>query len=148
MNNISAQSRVYIDSNIFIYFIEGVPDFYDQVSDFFELLATVGASIFTNEITIAECIYKPSANNDTIAVAAFKKLFYAKNEVQLIQLNGELSTSAARHGGTLGLKLMDSIHYLSALEAGCDYFITSDKAFRSCPEMTVIHIHKEGHPIA
>ncbi len=142
MNNISAQSRVYIDSNIFIYFIEGVPDFYDQVSDFFELLATVGASIFTNEITIAECIYKPSANNDTIAVAAFERLFYAKNEVQLIQLTGELSTSAARHSGKFGLKLMDSIHHLSALEAGCDYFITSDKSFRSDKNVTVILIRK------
>jgi predicted nucleic acid-binding protein len=142
MDEISATSRVYIDSNIFIYLIEAVPDFFAEVEAIFALLHTVGARVMTNEITVSECIYKPHKTDDFALVKIYEELFADDGDIQLQPLSGELANRAAAIAENLGLKLIDAIHYLSALEANCDYFITSDMAFRSGRKMTVIHIRK------
>jgi len=44
------------------------------------------------------------------------------------------------YGGKLNLKLIDSIHYFSAINTGCRYFITNDTQFKSTPEMQVLYL--------
>ncbi len=140
MDEIRAGTLVYIDTNVFVYFIEAAPGFYPGVKSLFERIAAVGATILTNELTLAECIYLPSRESDHELVELYQTLFDGSSDVKMLPLNGALASRAALAGGVLGLKLMDAIHYLSALEAGCDVFVTGDGAFKSGPSMTVIKV--------
>jgi predicted nucleic acid-binding protein len=140
MDNISARSLVYIDTNVFIYFVESTPNAYEKAKAIFELIAEKGARIATNEITLAECIYKPSQDSDARLVEVYERLFDKKSEIAMLTLDGALAKRAAQQGSKLGLKLIDAIHYLSALEAGCDVFVTSDKSFKSGPKMRVFKL--------
>ncbi len=140
MDEIVGSSIVYVDTNIFVYFIESSPTFFQLAKRLFEHIDNVGARILTSEITLAECIYKPSKDNDLELVGIYESVFERSGEVELLPLDGAVAKRSAIVAGNLGLKLIDAIHYLSALESGCDYFVTSDASFKSGPTMAVIQI--------
>jgi predicted nucleic acid-binding protein len=129
-------SRIYVDSNIWIYFIEGNPDFAQAVRTLFQAADAAGARLATNEIAVAECLYKPSTEGNAPLLDIYERLF-GSGEIDILLLDGTLAKQAALHGGQLGLKLIDAIHYLSALNHGCNWFITSDARFKSGPDMKV-----------
>lgn len=137
MNKFKSGARAYIDANIFIYFMEGDDAFVQKAADLFARLGDAEAELTTNELTCAECLYKPAKDGNQKAIDAYEQLF-SSGEIDLLPLDGVLAKTAAMHGGALGLKLPDAIHYLCALEAGCDYFITADAQFKSGPKMKVV----------
>jgi predicted nucleic acid-binding protein len=140
MNEIERGSLVYLASNIFIYFIETTPGFHPLVKDLFAHVAQVGAIVLTSELTLAECIYQPGRDVDQPLVLLYKSLLERSGDVELLELDGALVKRAALDGGAIGLKLFDAIHFVSALEVGCDFFITADAAFKSGPAMKVMRL--------
>jgi predicted nucleic acid-binding protein len=140
MNEIERGSVVYLDSNIFIYFIETTPGFHPQTKDLFAHIAKVGAIVLTSELTLAECIYQPSRDKDQELIFLYENLLEMSGDVELLELGGTLVKRAALNGGALGLKLLDAIHFVSALESGCDFFVTADAAFKSGPAMKVLRL--------
>lgn len=141
MDRISSHSRVYIDTNVIIYLVEANDDFYNQVRMIFEIIQNADAKILTSEMTKSECLDKPLRNNDSALVANYHR-FFANSGLDFLVHTVAQSNRAAHEAERLKLQLNDAIHYLSALEAGCNYFITSDKTFKSGPKMTVIQIKK------
>lgn len=140
MDEVQAESRVYIDTNVFVYFVETTVGFFPGVKALFEHITAVGAQVVTSELTLAECVYRPSRDEDAPLVALYETLFDGKGDVEMLPLNGALARRAGLAGGVLGLKLMDAIHYVSALEAGCNVFVSGDGSFKSGPSMTVIKV--------
>jgi predicted nucleic acid-binding protein len=140
MDEISEESRDYVDTNIFVYFLESLPGFFDAARSFFAHSDAVGARLFTSEFTLAEWLYQPSRDNDLPLVSEHELLIEQSGDVELIALDGALARRAARRGGKFGLKLADAIHFVSALEAGGDFFVTADTAFKSGPAMKVLRL--------
>jgi predicted nucleic acid-binding protein len=139
MIELDQTSRIYVDTNIWIYYIEAKPDLWPRVDAFFEKAEAARAALVTNEIAIAECLVKPSRQGEHQIVDLYET-FFASGEIEITALNGELARRAALATGTLGLKLIDAIHYLSALEADCNYLLTADGHFKSGPRLQVISI--------
>jgi predicted nucleic acid-binding protein len=137
---ITNASRLYADSNVFIYLLEASPDFFVLAKRLFDHIDTVGARLLTNELTLAECIYKPSREDDGVLVSRYEAFLEPGDEIEIIGLDGALATRAAKAGGKLGLKLADAVHYLSAYESGCQFFVTADTRVRSSPELEVLNI--------
>jgi predicted nucleic acid-binding protein len=135
-------SRLYADSNVFIYLIEASPDFFVLAKRLFDHIDTVGARVLTNELTLAECIYKPSREDNSVLVARYEAFLEPGDEIEIIGLDGALARRAAKAGGKLGLKLADAVHYLSAYESGCQFFVTADTRVRSSPGLEVINIQR------
>eukprot|EP01035_Chromulina_nebulosa_P019050 gene19050-biopygen14352 len=140
MNEFTDASSVYIDTNIFIYWVEAVEPFFGDTKALFKRIGEVSCRVVTSEITLAECLYKPARDGDDALVALYERLFEQSGDIDLAALNGDVTKKAAKNGGILGLKLIDAVHYVTALENGCDYFVTSDDRFRSGPAMQVLRI--------
>ena len=134
-----ADSRIYVDTNIWIYFLEGHPTFAPKVRALFVAADTSSCLLSTSEMTIAECLVKPARDGDGRKIAAYDALF-GNGAIEILPLDGALARRAAICSGALGLKLLDAIHYVSAREAECRYFLTADGRFKSGAEMTVIGI--------
>ena len=182
MDRFESASRIYVDSNIWVYFIEANPEFVEKVRRLFAAAQEAGAQLFTSELAPVACVGQfsrfcqahrevrgPRAALDRAlpgALAALSiyvtrptsrmpvhtggrrqrsgALAYARlfdsGEIEITPLDGGLAKRAAVNGGQLGLKLIDAIHYMSALEWACDIFLTSDSAFKSGPMTEVIMI--------
>lgn len=139
MNEMVLGSRVYVDANVIIYFVEFNPQFTKKANDMFANVDRVGAFLLTNEITIAECLYRPAKHGDRKALLAYER-FFNSGEIEITPLDGSLARRAALNGGGLALKLIDAIHYFAAIETHCDFFATADGMFKSSPEMEILRI--------
>jgi predicted nucleic acid-binding protein len=133
-------SKVYVDSNMFIYQFEKLEGFWERVALRFSEVEKQGGRLFTSELTVAECCYKPAGEGNALLLSAYEDFFEESGEVELVSLSGDLVKGAALVGASVGLKLLDAIHYVSALEAGCTHFLTGDKAFRSGAELKVVQL--------
>lgn len=140
---ITNASRLYADSNIFIYLIESSPEYFVLAKRVFDRIDAVGARLLTNELTLAECIYKPSRDDNTALVSKYEAFLEPGDEIEIIGLDGALAWRAAKAGGKLGLKLADAVHYLSAYETGCQFFVTADTRVRSSPGLEVLNIRSQ-----
>jgi predicted nucleic acid-binding protein len=139
MLDLAGARRVYIDTDVWIYLIEGNPDHVAHARALFLALGAAGAPAVTNELTVAECLTKLARDADEATIADYDRLF-GSGEVELTALDGGLARRAAMVAGKLGLKLVDAIHYVAALEAECSLLVTGDRRFRSGPVMQVVHL--------
>jgi predicted nucleic acid-binding protein len=95
--------------------------------------------LVTSELTVAECLYRPYKDRNRQQADVYESLF-ASGTLDVYPLSGALIIQAAKDGGALGLKLMDAVHYLSALEAGCDQLVTADRRFKSTRYLEVVNL--------
>lgn len=142
MAKLSASDRIYVDTNIWIYFVEGNAKWADRIEAFFREAQLARSQLVTSELAIAECLYRPAKDGNHQAIAAYDRLF-GSGEIGILALNSGIIRLAAMHGGQIGLKLIDAIHYMTALDAACEYFATSDSKFRSGPKMQIISFGDE-----
>ncbi len=67
---ILAAEKIYVDTNIIIYFVEGNQEYQDIAAELFEYTVGNGIPLITSEITVAECLmgaYK--IRNETLVQA-------------------------------------------------------------------------------
>ena len=81
-----------MDLNVFVYLFEGPPEFFASVMSFFEQTAKAGARLMTSEFTLAECIYKPSREDDFALVAKYEALLEPGDEIEIVGLDGALAS--------------------------------------------------------
>ncbi len=133
-------SKVYIDSNMFIYQFEKLDGFAERAAVRFSEVEKQGGRLLTSELTIAECCYKPAGDDNALLLSAYEEFFEQSGEVELVLLRGSVVKQAALIGASVGLKLLDAIHYVSVLDAGCTHFLTGDRAFKSSSELRVVQL--------
>ncbi len=139
MTGVSTQSVIYVDTNVLVYYVDGLSDLTPRATAFLNTARADGARLVTSELTIAECVYKWYRDRNPARVAIYHDLFRSRF-IEVYPLTGDLAIRAAEEGGALGLKLLDAIHYMSAIEAGCDVFVTADRKFRSTRYLEVVGI--------
>ena len=73
-------------------------------------------------------------------VQKYELLLEDSSLIEMVPLAGGLIKKAALSAGDFGLKLIDTIHFISAFAGDCDFFLTNDDAFKSSLDLTVIQI--------
>ena len=132
------RSRLYCDTNIFIYLLEGNLLLAETVGRILDVFEAAELTVVTSELAVAECLYKPAREGDAGLISDYERLFVS-GEFEILALTAGRLRSAALEGGRLGLKLLDAIHFATAIDAGCRYFLTADRRFCSAREVEVIH---------
>jgi predicted nucleic acid-binding protein len=140
MTLIADNAKIYVDTNIFIYLIEGHESFFRAANGFIRDCRSKAALLLTSELTVAECLYGAYKAQDRRKVDAYRELFSVSNIMQLLPLDRQVALDGARLGAPLGLKLIDGIHYASALRAGCDLFVSSDRRISRLPDIPVTRL--------
>ena len=137
MIDLAGINRVYVDTNVFIYFVEFENSLGDTAREWLDAVTATGRPIVVSRLTLLECIGKPAKDDDQELVQLYRSTLTKSPEIEMVELETHILESAALKGGKLGLKLLDAIHYFTALHLGCDLFLTNDARFRSTPDMRV-----------
>lgn len=130
--------RVYFDTNPIIYYIEQVQPFYEIVCPIFESIGMGEIQAYTSEFTLTEMLIKPVRENAIPLIQDIKDLLLDPDLFALTKTYQELFIKSAEFGGQYGLRSADSIHFVSAIENHCHYFVTNDKKFKSQNGVQVI----------
>lgn len=132
--------RVYVDTNIFVYFLERHERYFDTVLPFFQLFDEGLSFACTGDAAVAETLFKPYQVDDVIRVSEFKAFFANDEFISVLPHTTKVFELAAELAPKRGMKLIDALHYATAVLAGCNFILTNDAGFASNSEIEVIYL--------
>jgi predicted nucleic acid-binding protein len=132
--------RVYVDTNIFIYFLEQHDRYFDGVATFFQLFNDGLSIATTGDAVVAETLYKPYQIGDALRVSEFKEFFSNDEFITVLPHTTRAFELAAELAAKRGMKLIDALHYATAALAGCKFILTNDHGFTSSDAIEVIRL--------
>lgn len=133
-------SRLYVDSNIFIYLVEGRGADHDIVGALLKEAAARNIRLMTSEVTIAECLHGAFKQGNDKLANVYRDLLSAGIVAETIPGDPVLFEYAAYVGASLSLKLIDAIHVASATIFECDAFLTNDRGIRAPENLRIIQL--------
>lgn len=134
--------RVYMDSNIFIYFLEQSEGYFECVALFIEACEAGKFMGFTGDVAVAETMIQPYRKGNLPLIASIKAFFASENFLSIQSHDAAVFDLAAQLRARRGMKLIDALHYATALKAGCTFFLSNDTGIKSDAPMEVISINE------
>ncbi|HML13318.1 MAG TPA: PIN domain-containing protein [Xanthobacteraceae bacterium] len=132
----SADKRVYVDSNVLIYAVEGVQGTAAPAKELIKFLRGHRGLIFTSEISLAE-VLAPSKRRGAWPLRAKRRVYLDllvfSGAVQLVPVTREILIRTADLRQIAAMKLPDAIHLESAIRSGCRFLVTGDTNFKKLP---------------
>ena len=122
--------RVYIDTNIIIYLIEGFPAYQSLTDDVRDMLENDEFDAYTSELSICECLVKPLKVGASDITSLFHTFLEESGCFSLIPVDKDILISSAYISASTGMKIPDAIHVATAIASDCDIFLSNDKNIR------------------
>ncbi|MGB7282978.1 MAG: PIN domain-containing protein [Candidatus Acidiferrum sp.] len=117
-------SRVFWDTNLFIYLFEGSSTFTKEVSALRSRMLARRDQLLTSAITLGEILVKPMEQGDSTAVAYYQKLI--TSTAVLVPFEEKAALVYARLRTDRSLRPPDAIQLACAASARVDLFVTND----------------------
>jgi predicted nucleic acid-binding protein len=132
--------RVYLDSCIFIYFLERDAKRFDLVSTLMQGCSAQKIFAFTGAAAVAEVMVKPYRHGDANAIWQTEQFLAQPRFLTFCEHPLTLFLLAAKAAGERKMKLVDALHYVTAQQNDCAFLITNDRAYKSDDSITVIQL--------
>ncbi len=130
-------SRVFFDTNLFIYLLEDRGERGSRVARLLERMSDRGDELLTSTLTLAEVLVKPYAAGNLEWAARYEKLLNVPG-VSLLPFDRASARIYAQLRQDRAMKPPDAIQLSCAASAKCDLFLTNDDRLSS---KTVPGIH-------
>jgi len=128
--------RVYCDSVIVIYHLEGRPAFKARANARLGALWSAGDILVVSDLVRLECRLMPIRLGNATGLADFDALFGQTN-VESVPITTAVFDRATIIRATHNFKLADSLHLAAAAESGCDRFLTNDGRLSAFTDIAV-----------
>jgi len=140
-----AGNRLYLDTNLFIYAIEEISPFAEQVKPLLQAADRGEIQLVTSLLALAETLVMPCRTHNDWLIAKYRRLFTQPPAgLSVSPLDADILERAARlRAGTPSLRLPDAIHVASAESGQCDCFLTNDKRLRDALSLPVVVLAQE-----
>lgn len=122
-------SRIFWDTNLFIYLFEGSGKLLLQTKALRDKMLVRGDELLTSTITLGEVLVKPMELGDAKAVSYYENLL--KTTARLLLFEEKAAVMYARLRADRSLRPPDVIQLACAATAGVDLFITNDTRLHS-----------------
>ena len=127
---------IYLDTNIVIRFIEGIPIHQRAIHTRLALFDEVPQSLLTSRLTHMECQVLPLRNHDVGLLDRYDR-FFTRTEIVLQEVDAIVLDKAARIRAVWRFKTPDAIHLATAIVQGAMAFLTGDAQLARCTEIPV-----------
>ena len=131
-------STIYLDSDPITYALDSVVPYAQSVQDFLFFNFERNSVFVTSSITNTEYLVFPYRNLDFQKITEYER-FKSILGITLISADDAITKRAAEIRAKYnGIKGMDSIHIATAIESGCDVFLTNDKQLKQVSELRAL----------
>lgn len=117
-------SRVFWDTNLFIYLIEGTGERSRQVLELYGRMRERGDSLFTSALTVGEVLVKPVERNNDALRRRYEQALGSGATVLPFDIDAASHYAEIRQDRSI--RPPDAIQLACAAAAGIDLFITND----------------------
>ncbi|MBQ6350682.1 MAG: type II toxin-antitoxin system VapC family toxin [Methanobrevibacter sp.] len=135
-------NKVFVDTTPIIYFLDQDPNFGDKAKAIFTEILSTGKQIFTSTVTCTEYLVYPYRTGNQEKIDVFFE-FVQNEEIPLVPLTVNVAERAAKIRALYaGFKAMDAVQLATAVETGCDIFLTNDKQLKQFREVTCVTVEE------
>lgn len=117
-------SRVFWDTNLFIYLIEDAGDRAQRVLELYGRMRERGDSLFTSALTVGEVLVKPVERDDEALRRRYEQALSSGATVLPFDIDAASHYAEIRQDRSI--RPPDAIQLACAASAGMDLFITND----------------------
>ena len=131
-------TRLFFDTAPVVYYLEETPPYVEVVAAIFNALDERRFTGVFSPVTLAECLVFPIRQGDLVLQNAYLKVIAYNKDHSFFETSRTIAREAARFRAVYNLSLTDAIQIATALEAGCDAFLTNDKGLRRVTELNIL----------
>ena len=131
MTNRLIGQNIYVDANVFIYAVEGDPQFSVAARALLSFIEAGSATAITSEFTIAEVLVIPLRQNNQKLVADYEGLLSGETALVVAPVSRHVLRQAAEIRAKTGQKLPDCIHAATAILSNCTALISQDQRLKA-----------------
>lgn len=136
---LDAQS-VYCDANVIIYLIEKHAEHHGTVHSILSQLKANEARLYSSELVITECLMGAVRRDNPDVLAAYEAFFDGDRfGFEMVPVSETILWSAPQVSVDFKLDLPDALHFATALDLGCDAFLTNDKGFTDGEPFPIVY---------
>ncbi len=117
-------SRIFWDTNLFIYLLEGSAPFFERVRELRQAMLARHDRLFTSTFTLAEVLVKPLEYGDEALSQKYEQVL--GTTATLIPFDAKAARIYAALRRDRALRPPDAVQLACAAAAGIDLFITND----------------------
>lgn len=128
--------RVFIDTNIIIYFLERNALFFEKVIPYFERAESGEIELFTSPVSYMETIIPVIKKQDIDLESKYNYLF--KNFLNTIDINLEIGRIGAEIRAKYNVKAPDALQIACAINSECKKFVTADKELDKIKKIEIV----------
>ncbi|MGB3299444.1 MAG: PIN domain-containing protein [Phormidesmis sp.] len=130
--------HIYLDTNTWIYALEGYSEFRSELTLLFEQMQAGTLTGITSELTLAELLVKPCRDRDLEQQVRYKKAIANRKNFFVMPVLRDLLIDAAEVRAKTQLKLPDAIHAATALRTKCTTLLTNDRQMKKLTDISVV----------
>ena len=119
-------SRIFFDTNLFIYLFEDHGPLGSRVSELLERIAARKDQLVTSTFTLGELLVKPKEKGDS-ALALRYEAAMESPDVRLVSFDTKAALRYAEIRQDRSIRNPDAIQLACAASVECDLFITNDE---------------------
>lgn len=131
---------VYLDTNVFIYFVEGHARLGAPLRDLFDHIATGRIRAVTSELTLAEVLVKPISERRETVATTYRELLKEGSAIEVEPIARAILERSAEIRAHHTLRAFDAIHVATAVEKRCDLVISEDARLKAPGDLTHVRI--------
>ena len=121
-----ANTPVYLDTNVFIYALEGHDRFAAAARAVLQAVCQNPSCSFTSELTLAEVLVHPLKHRNTNFAGNYRELLTDQSKLTLVPISRHTLIEAAGLRASTSVKLPDAIHMATALLSQSQIIVTQD----------------------
>jgi predicted nucleic acid-binding protein len=126
----------YLDTNIVIYAVEGLPALQQRATNHIAALEAAGHRFAVGELTWTECLVFPLRTANGLLLMDYHRFFLGPH-LATVPLTAAVQHRAAMVRASHNYGLADSLHLAAAVEHRVDRFLTNDQNLAGFPDVTV-----------
>ena len=126
------------DSAPFIYFVERNPAYLTTMREVFRRVTAGDFHGVTSSVTLTEVLVHPFARYDYKLAKSYRELLQNSVNFRTIAASNAIAERAARLRADYKLRTPDALQIATALECGCEAFLTNDAALTRVGELRVL----------
>ena len=130
--------QIALDTAPLIYFIERHPAYFERMLLIMHSVDQGGMRAVSSTITLAEVLVQPLRAESSDLAKQYEEVLTNSHNFRLEPVTASVARLAASLRGRYALKMPDALHVATAIEAGCDAFLTNDAAIKRVTEITVL----------
>lgn len=141
--DLGAGSRLYLDTNIWIYAVEGIEPHAPRLAALFSRVDSGAMAVLTSELSLLEALVKPIQDGKPDLALAYETALSPSPGVGIVPVSRAILVEAAKLRATRALRTPDAVHLATASVQEADAILTNDARWRGIPGVPPVYLVSE-----